>query len=69
MIVFGQVDVCPRCRRRDRRKLAYGAGIIDTTVGYAQASGWHIVQRWGKGLDAPCNVTCPNCGGKGYVPR
>lgn len=65
--VFGTTTICPKCRRRDRRGLAYAPGTIATTVEFAVSVGWTILRRYGAGRRAPCLAQCPKCLGTGIV--
>lgn len=67
MIVFGRDTICQRCRKRDRRKLPYADGKLETSIEMARMYGWTILKQWGSERTAPCQVRCPECDGKGYV--
>lgn len=66
--IFGATTICPKCRRKDRRGLAYAPGTLTTTVEFAQSVGWRILRRYGPGKRAACLAECPTCHGIGIVP-
>jgi len=58
-------QICRRCRKLDRRELAYGRGWYWWPAG-AVEPGMIVLQRTSAG--DWCRVQCPDCKGRGVMP-
>ena len=67
MIVFGRDTICPRCRKRDKRKLPYADGKIEMSRGMAESLGRKIVRSYGPRKTDTVLVQCTTCDGKGFI--